>query len=204
MPAQPQIAPDLFAMQARYNTWFNRELARAAAQSHPPELLIQLNHLHVMDCLWLHRFGVRNRALPPPRAMDEARFMDTRTWYRKQAVADRAIEDLVARATIADLRCNVAFTTMADARRVSCPLWALLAHLFNHQTLHRGEILCLLRMHGIGFGQSDLLPFSPLTHQSGEIARDRPVRKRRPADEKAAKTDARRTQGRRRLTDSAT
>ncbi len=174
-PIQP-IAPALFAMQARYNTWFNRELARATARLRPPGLMVQLNHLHVMDCLWLHRFGVSDPALPPPRTMDEIRFADPRRWHRAQSVADRTLETLVAGSGETALNANIEFTTMAEGECITRPLWSLLAHLFNHQSLHRGEILCLLRLHDVGFGQSDLLPFSPEVPQAApaEEGRARP------------------------------
>ncbi len=158
--SKPAIST-LFALHAHYNRWFNEKLAMIAKRSTERELLVQINHVHVMDCLWLTRFGVRNAAITVPRAMDEIRFTSVSQWYRCQRKVDVALETLVGGLREKDMGMRIEFVTMADNQRIARPLWALLAHLFNHQSLHRGEIIAILKRDGQDFGQSDLLPFTP-------------------------------------------
>ncbi|MBA3668553.1 MAG: hypothetical protein H0W71_00540 [Sphingomonas sp.] len=53
----------------------------------------------------------------------------------------------------------IEFVSKADGVKVTCRWDHALVHLFNHQSLHRGEILRLLSDQVIAFGNSDLLPF---------------------------------------------
>ncbi len=37
------------------------------------------------------------------------------------------------------------------------PTWAFVAHMFNHQTHHRGQLTTLLSQAGIDYGATDVL-----------------------------------------------
>ena len=46
----------------------------------------------------------------------------------------------------------------AVKREITAPKWLLVAHVFNHQTHHRGQVHCLLTQAGIRPSDTDL-PF---------------------------------------------
>ncbi len=48
----------------------------------------------------------------------------------------------------------------AMGREVSKPKWALVTHMFNHQTHHRGQVHCMLTQAGVKPEDTDL-PFMP-------------------------------------------
>ena len=48
----------------------------------------------------------------------------------------------------------------AMKREVTQPRWVLIAHMFNHQTHHRGQVHCLLTQAG-GKPSATDLPFMP-------------------------------------------
>ena len=45
---------------------------------------------------------------------------------------------------------------MRRGQKQECPLWWTVAHLFNHQTHHRGQITTLLMQQGCDPGVTDL------------------------------------------------
>ena len=47
-------------------------------------------------------------------------------------------------------------------RDITRPRWILLAHFFNHQTHHRGQVHCMITQCGIKPGDTDL-PYLPAT-----------------------------------------
>lgn len=134
-----------FLLNAKYNLWFNKRLSQVAKGLEDSELLQQINHLHVMDCLWLWRFGIRTPSIVPPESMDECRFDTVAKWYKKQKLTDNALFQFVEHISNKDLSRPIRLVTMAEGELICRPLWSLLVHLFNHQSLHRGEILLLLR-----------------------------------------------------------
>ena len=167
-------------LQARYNRWFNQHLlaaltAERSRLSAQPGLeaaiLRQLNHIHVMDWLWLERFasscraanrapaGLRN--LPSaPAGMDEVLFPDIDDWAGPRLALDRCLDTFVGGLGPEDLALKVRFITKVGDRRLARPLWSMLAHLFNHQSLHRGEVIGLLGLAGIDMGPTDILPLT--------------------------------------------
>jgi uncharacterized damage-inducible protein DinB len=45
---------------------------------------------------------------------------------------------------------------MRRGQKQECPLWWTVAHLFNHQTHHRGQVTTLLMQQGCDPGVTDL------------------------------------------------
>jgi uncharacterized damage-inducible protein DinB len=145
---------------ARYNKWFNARLSLVLQElGNNKEVLRQLNHIHVMDCLWLSRLGYSLKELAPPTNMLEVRFFNARSWYRKQKIADEQIALSAQSLNGRIARRVIEFTTMSDLANVRCTVEKAYAAMFTHQALHRGEILSELQRCGLTFGQSDLLPF---------------------------------------------
>lgn len=150
---------------SRYNWSFGERLhalvtrAIAAPDARTPAmvaaLLVQLNHIHDMDDLWLGRLIRGHVADPPPPDADP---LDIAGWWARWRRAAAILDAHVAALDAALLADEVVFVTRAERVTVRCPHWAALTHLFNHQALHRGEVLRILRGHGVDFGNSDILP----------------------------------------------
>lgn len=148
-----------FTLLARYNATFNRQLfgllsPDAAGVGH--DLLVQMNHIFVMDRLWLDRLQGCEDDARLAVAMDAMPFAARDDWWAARAPLDAAIADFVAAPPPLDA--DIAFVTRADNVRVRCRVDDALTHLFNHQSLHRGEIVHILQRRGVDFGNSDLLP----------------------------------------------
>ncbi|MCW5715656.1 MAG: damage-inducible protein DinB [Bauldia sp.] len=146
-----------FRMFAGYNRWANRRLYdavralpdadyRADRGAFFGSLRGTLNHILVADRIWLHRFTGEGDA---PRALD--------------AILHDAFADLEPARTAEDERI-IAFVAALDEARLDAtfpyspistpeqtivqPLREALAHLFNHQTHHRGQAHTLLTIAG--------------------------------------------------------
>lgn len=147
---------------AAYNVTFNASLNRslASVDGLPPALAEQLGHLLFMDRLWLARLC---RETPDrggcgsERAMQHA-VRNRQGWYDERRALDAALTGFVHCLEEAELDAMIEFVTEAEQATVQCRTWAALTHLFNHQSLHRGEMLRLLASEGVVFGNSDLLP----------------------------------------------
>jgi uncharacterized damage-inducible protein DinB len=167
----PACAP--YRLLARYNQWFNNRLLEvlpAAPSRIAPSLIVQINHIYVMDHLWLSRFGVSTPPIRAPQRMDEMRFKQFEDWGPERAQTDKILTAFTEHLADGQLAQTVSFVTMADGARISRELWALLTHLFNHQALHRGEILAHLSSAGVEFGQSDVLPLTGETIEASKGA----------------------------------
>ena len=154
---------EIYELLARYNRALNARL-REIFDSHPGAasgaILKQLNHLAVMDLIWIARLG----GSPDARSessMEATLFRSVETWWATRDDLDSRIDTLVSYAAtnpgLAERA--IEFVTKADGVNAVCRWDHALFHLFNHHSLHRGEILRLLSDQGITFGNSDLLPF---------------------------------------------
>ncbi len=141
-----------FEMMAAYNDWANTRLYDAA-QGLPDEEYRRdlgaafksihgtLNHLVVTDIIWLARF----RDLPnPPWKLDHIPHDDPHELRARRDALDRDIRGYVGALSEARLDGEFEYMTITDKRRVRQPLAPALAHLFNHQTHHRGQCHAML------------------------------------------------------------
>ena len=170
------ITPEYVSMMASYNRWMNDRLY-AAARSLPADALKAnrgaffgsiigtLNHLVVGDTLWLKRFTAHPsrfesldpiRALDQPEALDQILFSDLQELSARRTMIDSVIIEWAEELTEADLREVIAYNNMKGvaARKT---LAALLVHIFNHQTHHRGQVTTLLTQAGQDVGVTDIL-----------------------------------------------
>lgn len=165
---------------AAYNQWMNDKLYEASARLTPEELLRDrraffgsiigtLNHLAVADTIWLKRFRThfaQSAALEPvdsiraPEGLNQILFDDlgALTEYRKNL--DRLISTWVDTLTESDLLSVMKYSNMKGVES-SRHVAALLLHMFNHQTHHRGQATDLLYQAGIDVGVTDLLALIP-------------------------------------------
>lgn len=169
-----------FALLASYNRWMNERLYAAAAALPAAELardrgaffgsiLGTLNHLVVADTIWLKRFAAhpsRHAALDPvralamPTALDQVVSDDFTALSAHRAMLDDVIVRWVASLDAGDLRHVLEYAnTRGD--RFRRELSALLAHFFNHQAHHRGQVTTLLSQAGVDVGVTDLLALIP-------------------------------------------
>lgn len=149
---------------ARFNRWANTRLFAAlediaADRWVAPQagsfgnLRDTLAHVAEVDLLWLTRAGRRlpaavtvGDALPPAILAERRRAIDASLIYWTEALG----ED--------DLAMPLAFRDTEGVERVT-PLALALAHMFDHQTFHRGEVSAMLTALGIAPPALDMLEF---------------------------------------------
>jgi uncharacterized damage-inducible protein DinB len=141
-----------FDSLARYNEWANRRLYAAAAELSDAHYRTDrgaffksmhgtLNHLLVTDRIWMQRITGEGDA---PDRLDAILFEDFPPLRAAREAEDRRIIDHVTSLDGTQLAGVIRY------RRVSTPdlfeqeLAPALAHLFNHQTHHRGQAHAIL------------------------------------------------------------
>jgi uncharacterized damage-inducible protein DinB len=164
------ISPDHVRLMADYNAWQNRSLYAAAATLSDDarkqdrgafwrSIHGTLNHLLWGDTMWMSRFDGWER---PARPIKEsaALFDDFEALRAARIAADARIIDWAARLDAAALRGELRWFSGASQREMSRPRWILVAHLFNHQTHHRGQVHAMLTAAGAQPDPTDL-PWMP-------------------------------------------
>lgn len=155
----------LFATQAAYNRWMNRNLYRVCGELDDARrkrdlgaffgsIHGTLNHLLLVDRLWMGRFtgtAVRYAAL------DQELYGDFAALRHEREQTDRAIIAWVAGLDEAALARRLEYLSMLGQRRQAVRVGDALLHLFHHQTHHRGQLTTLLSQLGVDFGVTDLL-----------------------------------------------
>jgi uncharacterized damage-inducible protein DinB len=135
-----------FRMLAHYNAWANDRLYSCAAQLTPEalaadrgaffrSLLGVLNHLLVTDRLWMARLAGES---PRGTRLDEVLFENFDDLHAARRVQDRKLVDYVLGLGEKRLTEPLSYATSSGAPQTQ-PLHHVLAHLFNHQTHHRGQ-----------------------------------------------------------------
>jgi len=164
-----------FALMARYNQWMNTRLYAAAAALGEDRIredrgaffgsiLATLHHIYAADVHWLRRFAddapelhsldpVRRMALPGlVRGITYPDF----DWLRRErealdhvivAFAEEARDELLGRL--------LRYVNTAGERHAK-RFGDVLAHFFNHQTHHRGQVTTLFSQYGVDVGDTDL------------------------------------------------
>lgn len=166
-------------MMAAYNAWMNDKVYAAAARL-PDEdvrrprgaffgsILGTLNHLVVADTIWLKRFAAQSdhaaldplRAVAMPTALDAILFDDLAALAAHRRELDASIERWIASLDDDDLSQSLRYANIRG-EPFERDIFALLMHLFNHQTHHRGQVTTLLTQAGEDVGMTDLLALIP-------------------------------------------
>jgi uncharacterized damage-inducible protein DinB len=144
-------------MLALYNRWANERLYGCAAELTPEalaedrgaffgSLLGTLNHLLVTDRLWLSRLEGTS---PRGTRLDEVLHEDFADLSAARRAQDQKIVAFVHDLSEERLAETLAYATTSGAPQ-SQPVHQVLAHLFNHQTHHRGQAHHLL---GLALGR---------------------------------------------------
>jgi uncharacterized damage-inducible protein DinB len=144
--------PDRYRMFAGYNAWANQRLYDAAAALPEEQYYADrgaffksvhgtLNHLLVTDRIWLQRMTGTGDA---PDRLDAILFEglpDLRTAREAEDARLIAYTDGLTEQQLAGV---IRYRRVSTPDIYEQPLAPALAHLFNHQTHHRGQAHCLL------------------------------------------------------------
>jgi len=161
---------------ARYNQWVNRGLydkvqllsAGDIAKDRGAffgSIFGTLNHILVADMFWLRRFSSSKackdvlapmRDMTMPSGLRDVLFNDIQTLRARREEMDGLILDFSETWDDEMLASSIRYRNMAGEKHEQ-PLGALLQHLFNHQTHHRGQVTTLLFQAGIDPEATDLL-----------------------------------------------
>jgi uncharacterized damage-inducible protein DinB len=145
-----------FTTLARYNAWANSRLY-AHASTLPDEayrrdvgayfksLHATLNHVLVADRIWMRRLSATG---DHPTALDAILFDDFASLRAARVVEDQRIADFVTELEPVAFERELAFESLKGVP-LRQPVSEILAHLFNHQTHHRGQAHAILTQLGI-------------------------------------------------------
>ena len=156
------------ATLARYNRWMNERLYALCATLPEAErrrergaffgsIHATLDHIVYADLAFLSRF-TGDPPEPPELGVElHAGFEALRA---ARAALDARLVDWAGGLDDAWLRAPMSYASKVDGRMRTLPRWLLVAHVFNHQTHHRGQVTTLLAQLGLDVGSTDL-PFMP-------------------------------------------
>lgn len=171
MGAGADITPGFVLTMARYNTWQNLNIYETACgltdaqRSEDRGAFFQsiaqtLNHIVWADQMWLHRLYGTERPAAPTLAAGLTQFQ---TWqgltdYRR--LLDERIEGWAASLSADDIDGELGWLSGATGKAMTTRRSIAIAHMFNHQTHHRGQVHAILTGFGLKPGPTDL-PFAP-------------------------------------------
>jgi uncharacterized damage-inducible protein DinB len=150
---------------ARYNQWMNQRLYAACATLTDAQRTQDLgaffksihgtlNHVLLADRVWLGRF----RGVPfAVRGLDEELYADFAALRAERARTDADFSAWVETLQPQDFTRDLEYTSISSSARMKKPLWLAVAHAFNHQTHHRGQVTTLLKQSGVDPGVTDLI-----------------------------------------------
>lgn len=141
-----------FRMFAAYNRWANGKVFEAAAALTEEawardtgaffgSMCGTLNHLLVTDRIWMQRFTGEGET---HRALNDLPYPDFTDLRGKRAAMDERIVAWVDTLGEDALAGQFTYTSVTNPTPVTQALAPALAHLFNHQTHHRGHAHMIL------------------------------------------------------------
>ena len=157
---------EFFKELALYNRWANQRLYQSVAglsstlyreNRKAPFHSIHgtLNHLLVVDRLWLHRLTGKGTL---PTKLDEILYDDFQSLKQARQAEDERVLWYLDSLSHSSLGKDFSYRDM-DGEAQHQQLQLLLAHLFNHQTHHRGHVHLLVTQSGIEAPALDLVYF---------------------------------------------
>ncbi|WP_299049049.1 DinB family protein [uncultured Tateyamaria sp.] len=166
MNAHPTAFVDHLRLMARYNAWQNASLVAAADTLSDDDrwrargaffgsVAGTFNHVLWDDALWLARFaGDVWPELSVPVSLEAPR--DWEAFKALRVARDAEVSAWAASLVAADLQRVIAWYPGGGDVRVEKPAAVCFAHLFNHQTHHRGQVHGMLTAAGAVPGPTDL------------------------------------------------
>lgn len=155
-----------FQRFARYNIWANRRLYDAVATLTDDEYFRDLsaffrsvhgtlNHILVGDRAWLRRIEGKGPAI---QSLDQELYRDFNGLWDARQIEDDRIFSLVSDPGPEGFDRVISYRNMAGEAH-DYPMTALLTHVFNHQTHHRGQAHHMLSQLGYDPPALDMIYF---------------------------------------------
>lgn len=143
---------DHFRMFAAYNSWSNERIYAAAKVLGDEGRRTQtgaafgslhgtLNHLLATDRIWMKRFTGKGEA---PGTLDALLFDNFEDLRTARVAEDLRLAMWIESLTDQDLAGVFTYTPISIPQPITQALGPCLAHLFNHQTHHRGQCHMIL------------------------------------------------------------
>ncbi len=156
-----------FSMFAAYNAWANAKLYDAAGVLPNEDYRLDrgaffksihgtLNHILVADRIWMKRFTGDGDA---PSRLDTILYDDFGFLRLAREEEDKRIIDWINDLLPEAFDGRFTYTTVTDMRTISQRIAPALAHFFNHQTHHRGQVSTILTGLGEPPPELDLIYF---------------------------------------------
>ncbi len=157
-----------FTLLADYNAWANVRLYDATAELSDADyrkdmgaffgsLHRTLNHILVGDRIWFQRVEGTGDV---PTTLGAVLFEDFKELRTARQGEDARIKRVIANLSDADIAGNFDYTNLRTGDHFTHqPLAPTLAHIFNHQTHHRGQAHTLLSQLGRNPPELDILYF---------------------------------------------
>ena len=160
---------DQFRMLSRYNSWMNEKIYAACSELSDSarkkdskaffgSIHRTLDHIVYGDLAWLER--LRDDRFTP-RPIENALYESWGELKVKRFSLDKEIDEWINQLTLDSLDSLdelFTYTSNVDNLTRTVPYWALVTHLFNHQTHHRGQVTTLLSQ--LSIDPTDI-PFLP-------------------------------------------
>lgn len=136
-----------YRMLAAYNAWANRALYQEVGKLDDDayrknlgaffgSLHRTLNHLLAADRIWLKRFTGAGDA---PTSLDAISHEDFASLWAARQAEDARLAAFVDSLTEEKIRADFTYSPITNPSIITHPLGPALAHVFNHQTHHRGQ-----------------------------------------------------------------
>ncbi|MGH7041760.1 MAG: DinB family protein [Acetobacteraceae bacterium] len=161
------ITPSYVRTMAAYNAEMNRRLYAAAARIPDADRRAErgafwgslhgtLTHLVWADHMWMSRFDGWERP-PVPIRQSAGMIADFAALAEERSRTDARLEDWAGRIDQTWLDQDLVWFSGAAQREMRAPRVFLVAHVFNHQTHHRGQAHALITACGEATDDTDLM-----------------------------------------------
>jgi len=163
------IDKDYVVEMSRYNAWQNNQI-RQAVKAMSDEALQQdrgaffgslfstLNHLLWGDTIWMSRWCSDVQTPRPADGDAHLQFTATASiWDAERFRMDGRIRIWAQTLSNMDLHGELSWYSGATDQHITKPVALCIAHMFNHQTHHRGQISQMLSEMGVKPPVSDIV-----------------------------------------------
>jgi uncharacterized damage-inducible protein DinB len=158
------MTPAEARLHLRYSAWASIQLVEVVrsvpdADFEKPvgishgSLLGTLAHVLWADWMWFNRIaGLNSESMERPAQTREA--LET-IW---PGIQEKWIE-WAEHADEAEINRVVEYISILDGKLTRVPAWQIILHVVNHATLHRGQVMGMLRQMGIAPPHTDLMNY---------------------------------------------
>lgn len=158
-----------YQLLAEYNCWMNKKIYSVCLEIPDTKrkenlgaffesIHGTLNHLLYGDKAWIKRFT------NPPfsvTVIGQELYADFDQLRAERERTDKQIIEWTQHLDLQWLSQPFEYASNVDGKRRVLPTWVLVAHMFNHQTHHRGQVTTLIKQLGYEPGITDI-PWLPI------------------------------------------